>query len=961
MQPQPEARFRDPPFWPLASLLALMIMAGSAPAMAAPSPIGRPAIERFAPDLDVYPANFAIAQDPAGIVYVGNADGVLSFDGARWRLHRTNTDQVARVLAHDGQRRLYVGGYNGFGYFETPIGPGSAYRDLTTLFGIEEADFDEVWQVEVVPEGVFFVTLEEVFRFDPSTGATARWKHPGRFGAMARIDGRLLLQYRGEGLREWRDGDFVPVAGSDGLAGQLYHLLALPEGGFVATARDGRWRRWRDGRVEEVSLGLPESSYFTAAEVLDSGLIALGAIDGWLYFLDPRGGSHDRFRLSHDWIADLHQTDDGGLLAQTDLETLYVRWPSKWSSWGPDHGLSGNVVETLQWQGRWLVIGNGGAYYESAPGSARFEVLAWTEFEAWDFEPLGDATGLVADSYTLKHVTADAVLQTLEGIDYPRRIVSSPSDPDLFWIGTEAGIGRVRRGPEGFVVEIPPDPDQPPFFSLVELAPDRLLAGAQGAGVFEVELQGDQLAYRPASDGIEFGARRFADVLKIDGRIHALTEEALWRRAGERFESVELAALGVLTGPERFVERFRQAADGTLWASDYSRVFRREAPGAWRELEVAPLLRGAITSIDFDAGGRVLIGASGSVAIFDERAPELPSARHQPILRSAELRRPGEPSRLLDPARAHEIAAGDHALRFEYALPGLHGRDEIRYQARLNGYEPEYTDWERTSHYTYFNLDPGYYVFEARARNPRGEILSMAPFEIRVVPPWHRQQWLLRLRWPATMALLAALVWLLMRARLWRLEGERRRLAEKVRERTEALVQANRKLKRMAELDELTGVANRRRFDDYLREQVDQCAESGVPLAMALVDLDRFKPYNDRHGHLAGDGVLRRIAETLRDGFGNGERLVARFGGDEFVAVLPGLDAEQARMLAERTRDLCAERCPEVQISIGIGVLPAGAQADAMALLEFADRQLYRVKEAGRNAVIVATLDAPAS
>jgi len=938
-------------------LLLAAVLFGAGPA-AGGSPVGRPAIQRHAIELDVYPSNFAVAESPDGIIHVGNAEGVLTFDGATWQHHSVGGNELARALAHDGFDRLYVGGYGSFGYFETPLTPESDYVDLTEAFGLDDPDFAEIWQIVIAPRGVFFVALNDVFGFDPATGETRHWQHEGRFGAMARVDGELLLQFRGEGLRMLRDDEFVRLPGSEQLSGQLYQMLPLPGSGFIATSRDGDWYTWthdRAGRFEAPA-GLPDSQHFTSATTLADGRIALGSGDGWIYLLDTDARSFEAFKVASGWIAGLVQSRHGGLIAQTDLATLYIDWPARWTVWDSSSGLTGSVLETLHWQNRWLVLSNAGAFLSDGRDPVMFDNSGWTDFEAWDFLPLADGGGLLAESYELRHVTLDGVVQTVDSIRYPRAVRASRFDDTLFLVGTEDGLSWVERRRDGFSV-VAREQESGPVFSFHELDPFRILVATQGNGIQLITLdeQHRPIERKRVDDAIDYPGGEYAELVMLDNELHAETESGHWRWTGDGFVAADPGNLEAL-GSDEFIS-LQAAPDGSLWAFDYRTVWRRAPGPEWKRMDVAPLLQGAISSIDFDAKGRAFVGASSAVAIFEPDAPVPTRTAFEPRFSRITLRAGDGKPRLLSPANSPlRLELQPFSIRFDYTLPGLGQRDRVRYRARLEGLEPNFTDWETTSHYTYLNLPAGRFQFHVEARTPEGHVLALEPFRIEVVPPWYSTPLALKLRWLFGALAIGALLWLLIRLRVRRLEKERRRLAEKVRKRTEALVAANRKLKRMAEIDDLTAIANRRRFDQYLAEQLVTCGESGRAVAVALIDLDEFKPYNDRNGHLAGDRILVRIAQFLKNGFGDDERLVARFGGDEFAAVLPGMTAATAEALAERLRREWMRECPEIQLSIGIAAVTDSAGVEPIELLQAADHELYSIKRSGRNGISTTTL-----
>lgn len=172
---------------------------------------------------------------------------------------------------------------------------------------------------------------------------------------------------------------------------------------------------------------------------------------------------------------------------------------------------------------------------------------------------------------------------------------------------------------------------------------------------------------------------------------------------------------------------------------------------------------------------------------------------------------------------------------------------------------------------------------------------------------------------------------------------------------------ANRKLEQLSMLDGLTGIANRRCFDARIAADWTRLACEGRPLALLLVDADCFKPLNDACGHLHGDECLRELARICAQFADGAEDLVARFGGEELVLLLPGRGMRAACEIAERLRQ-CVEAlamphpnsavAPHVTISVGVSAMQPGAEHAPERLISAADRALYAAKAGGRNRVV---------
>ena len=182
-------------------------------------------------------------------------------------------------------------------------------------------------------------------------------------------------------------------------------------------------------------------------------------------------------------------------------------------------------------------------------------------------------------------------------------------------------------------------------------------------------------------------------------------------------------------------------------------------------------------------------------------------------------------------------------------------------------------------------------------------------------------------------------------------------LDAQVASRTAQLQAALDEIRALTVTDALTGCFNRRHLDARLSEETLRCHRSGYPLAVLMADIDHFKNVNDSLGHAAGDSVLRGVADVFKDAMRRRLDWVARFGGEEFVIVLPDTDIGRAVAIAERLRQAIeATRLShsghEIRVTASFGVAECLETDDAASLLARADSMLYRAKQAGRNRVV---------
>ncbi len=176
------------------------------------------------------------------------------------------------------------------------------------------------------------------------------------------------------------------------------------------------------------------------------------------------------------------------------------------------------------------------------------------------------------------------------------------------------------------------------------------------------------------------------------------------------------------------------------------------------------------------------------------------------------------------------------------------------------------------------------------------------------------------------------------------------------------LERKNIELNKMAFVDGLTGISNRRYFEDSLNNEWVKAVKELTPLAVIIIDIDFFKLYNDTYGHQKGDVCLKKVAQKLNESAGVSKNTVARYGGEEFVAVLPGIDERGAGFIANKMiSGIASLNIPHesssvsdiITVSLGVGCGFPNKNMNPADLLQIADRELYKAKESGRNRILI--------
>jgi diguanylate cyclase (GGDEF)-like protein len=306
----------------------------------------------------------------------------------------------------------------------------------------------------------------------------------------------------------------------------------------------------------------------------------------------------------------------------------------------------------------------------------------------------------------------------------------------------------------------------------------------------------------------------------------------------------------------------------------------------------------------------------------------------------------------LDSALQHR----QNDVAFRFVSPSFAAPETLTYQYKLEGLDADWGPPVGSRFARFPNLPPGRFHFRVRACTGPGTCSPVpAAYGFTVLAPFWRTWWF----YLAAVTLFALSVGGGVRLRLLHLNAQKRRLQAAVEARTEELAKANRELDRLARVDGLTGVYNRRAAMERLAELRAAGTRRGGPLTAILVDIDHFKRINDERGHDAGDTVLAEVATRLA-ATKRTEDFLARYGGEEFILLLPGDRQEGAAVLTHRLRraisgePIAAAEGPPLKVTASFGVAGGEEVFEVDEVIRRADAALYEAKRLGRDRVVVA-------
>jgi len=926
---------------------------------------GEPLLQRFTPaDFKATPYLFGLASDADGRIYVGNNDGLLRMQGHEWETIPLPGGMAAVTLARAKDGRVYLGGYDSFGVIETAANGQVVYHDLRDAFGLkgDARALGSVWQVLPVSNGVYFQTQHRIlfYRFD---GHHQQWPSDGIEGAYSVYRDQLYVLRKDFGLQRFDDGRLLPVPGGDLMRGHR-GVEMLDQGDSALAVSVGGFYPLRDGKITapEVPPMPTSAGIFSTVHALPDHGFVVGTSTGQLLLYDAGAHLLEQHAIAHNSIGTMDYDAEGGLWAIADDELLRLQLPSPWSR--IDLEDMGGVLSDCEWHrgALWLAVGARGLErITDGPEGRHAEWIAGENKRLVFGLTSTDSGLLVAYDSGLDVITDDdRVLPLVHKDDQSIYMIErSKFDPDLAYAAGDEGVYVLRRSAgQWALARLLPAPELDTSL-VIESAPGVLWVN-NSRGMPErwtIDTATAQLRKRERFELKAPTHQADADqgsheVVGLLGQIYLTVGRDAYRFDGRAFVPYPGPPFSYMQSPNAFT-----TLDTPVGAFAYtgSRLYRHGKSGNWVRVDFGAMPSASQSVLRYGSDGVLRLSVWRAMLQYRPDAKPVASERPLTVRLTAASRthRDGSVESLPIENQGRNSFTQDEALSLHFSV--FTAEPGVEYRYRAPGIIDSYTDWREQGSLGFSGLNqPGDHVLEVQARTPSGRAVQSLQYLFTIEPRWY-QITLVRL-----LIALGALIVLLVLIR-WRERRQARlyadrqqRLEEKIAERTVELEVANRKLEELATEDGLTGVANRRALETGLQREWRRCLDQRVPIALLMIDVDRFKQYNDQHGHVAGDAVLKEVAARLAAGVEPQRELLARYGGEEFCLLLPGIALDIAQQRAESLRKLFDVPGSPVTISIGVAAQVPRADDSAEALLRAADQVLYEAKRRGRNRVEVA-------
>ncbi len=867
--------------------------------------------------------NYAITSDGRGLLYFGNENGILEYDGTRWRHINVPQNAAVRALATDAKGRVYVGLDGDFGYL-APDSLGSlGFVSLSQRHKIA-GPFGSFLAVYASADAVFFVSLNRVLvykngKLEEPTLPKPLLRNPAFF-----VNGKLYLTLADDGLSLLEGNSSKPLFGKDNNWNNegLYAMLPVGDRQIVIGRKFDGLMLWNGTELKPFATQVDNylrENLISGGLVLPGGDLAITTLRGGVVVVSPQGKVVRIFNresgLPDNTVNAAFLDQQNGLWLATDNGLVRISLYSPVEQFNERAGLQGNVNSIVRHNGVLYVSTTQGIYYLKDLAAAD---LAKSYFR--HHSGFSDIPGFYTEFHDLISTPKGLLVATADGVynlanNTPTRVISSsanflaihPNDSSIVFAGLNDSLVALRYS--GKQWERHPDFQAVPgaFTSLV-VVKDGLWAATQNDGLLKMTMNvGDftpsKVNYYTTVEGLPSNAGNLLFLMYGELVVSTATQgvytfdaakgqfspsslfKGTFRDAGKKLLDIQKISdlrYIVISNVDQGIAT--QQEDGTFSIS--TQIFKNLADQSY-------------TTVFKDIDGQVWLGGNQGLLRFSS-IDSAAGSNFQSLIRRVQsgdgnvmfdgtyYDEAGYPVMKQPQQLLPELSYNDNAIRFDFGATSYQFPEFTEYQFQLEGFDAGWSEWTNDARKDYTNLPEGSYTFKVRARNAYDGISKESSYAFSITPPWYRTWW----AYVLVFATIGLLIYLIIFIRSRQLRVEKQKLEALVNERTQELKESQDRLveqQKLASLGQLTaGIAHEIKnplnfvnnfaelSEELLEELEEEVKKQEIPdedlgnIEALLEDLRHNVQKINEHGKRA-DGIVKGMLMHSRNQSGEKE------------------------------------------------------------------------------------------
>ncbi len=835
--------------------------------------LGKPFVQSFLPkQYQAATQNWAIVQDQLGIMYFGNNEGVLQFDGVNWRVTPISNKSNVRSLAIDNNGIIYVGASNEFGYLRPSVSGKLEYESLAKLLAKDELIFGDIWRTWATREGVFFQSNAKLFRW--ANGKLKSWTPKKRFVYSTYVQGKFLVRETSDmPVCEIINDELVPLKGfaeeydKDGISNIFPYendklLVHSTKKSFQIYDLNKRSTQLFTKLPTEIDSLIPQNGglYQGIRQIDDSYAISIRRIGTVL--MNKNGKLIRKLRKIDGLYTETHyclQNDaQGGLWIGANNGIIYTEVNSPITMFGDKQGIDGTIYCVLRHEGILYASTNLGLFYFDKLTNS-FKVVEGVTNAVWDIMSMkvGYENKLfIVSSSGLGEVKNFKITSTFRPMAY--QLCRSQSNPQRLYIGGQDYVSALlyKNGKweeEGIIKETGNN-----FRSLAEDKNGVFWASSYLNGIRKIVLNNgkfDSTATITRYDTLQGLPLKENVFFKVAGEILVATEKGIKRYSEDGDNFVPYTKFGNQFADGTYkVTKIVEDANNNVWLFSqrgkeyFLGVAEYQQNGSYH-FNPTPYYRVPTMTETFiypDQNNVVWFGGSEGLYRFDNKVKKDYQKKLQAIVSrvfigddldsilfagvfSKDFKKTnGEIVKIVNLTQTKEqiplLGYQNNSLIFEFALPSYDDAKSNQYSHILEGYEDTWSPWSSTTRKEYTNLYEGKYIFKLKARNIYGVETDEVSYTFNISPPWYRSAW----AYIAYVILTGLAVYFVMWFATRRLQLEKEKLERMVTERTAQIEQQKEEILVQAEhlKDAMQSVSIKNIEINKQKEQVEKAYDN---------------------------------------------------------------------------------------------------------------------------------------